>query len=590
MQSIILKIATLTTFLFFIFACSQPAYQNSNNPFNLPDLEDGQSQTHATSKTIIAESGKFEVVTTDIRENTLYITAASTVDADSIAAYIRLRVKDEVGNILTKGPGGWVMKQEYTWGKRMYMTIELPLPAPGMITIEGLEKINISGIIYDNSTTLTMQIPEKSPPQVTAIDIDIRQLHDADGTWHDDFEAEGFVTLDRTADITGELYALDDKFNQIPGQLVGFDLKGFKSGRVSGLYNIPHNNRLVNCVLKIYYKGELISEKMVRKYPEINQLPPKVTAINIELLQEFQNGKWDGDFEAEGFVTLDRAADITGKLYALDSNGIQLPNQVAHFDIKGHRTGKLTGLYHIIHNDKAVTAVLEVYYKGALIGTKRVTKVPNVNPKVLAIDIDVTQDKKPGYWDGDLEAEGFITLDRPTDITGKLYALDSNGNQMPGQVAYFNIPGHQAGKLTGLYNIIHNDKPVTTVLEVYYNGALLATKRVTKAPIINPKVLAINLDVLHEFQNGKWDGDFEAEGFITLDRPTDITGELYAMDTNRNLLPGQHTQFAINGHQAGKLTGLYHIIHNDRPVICVLKVYNKGVLIAEKEVLKYPRT
>jgi hypothetical protein len=244
--------------MFFLYACDQSDLQDSENQLSSVKKVAGKNKI---STTIIAESGKFEIKSADIRQNSLFITAASTVHADSISVYMQLRVIDANGTILSKGPGGWIMQQKYTWGKRMFMTIELPLPEPGMITIQGFEMINIAGIIKNNWATLKVQIPEENQPKITDIDINIQQ-------WHDNFQAIGYVTLDRPADIRAVLYALDNNGNEIPGDRVIVDLKRHKSGYVAGSYHIVHNSQMVTCVLEIYHNGKLLAKTPYRESKE----------------------------------------------------------------------------------------------------------------------------------------------------------------------------------------------------------------------------------------------------------------------------------------------------------------------------------
>ncbi|MCP3922778.1 MAG: hypothetical protein GY714_09360 [Desulfobacterales bacterium] len=95
----------------------------------------------------------FHISDTYIKDNELYITASSTLNEGSISSFIRLRIKDENDKILTTGPNGWILEEQFTKGERVFSTIKISTPQTDIFLIEGIEMLNVNGITQQSAIT-----------------------------------------------------------------------------------------------------------------------------------------------------------------------------------------------------------------------------------------------------------------------------------------------------------------------------------------------------------------------------------------------------------------------------------------------------
>lgn len=119
--------------------------------------DDGKVLSRFTTSDPFIFNQDFMVSNVFSAEGKFYTTLSSTVKQGTQVTYMRLRIKDDKGKVLTSGPGGWVMMQQNAGGKSVTLTAELPLPKPNgmsLVTIEGLEMISVNGIIEHHSTVI----------------------------------------------------------------------------------------------------------------------------------------------------------------------------------------------------------------------------------------------------------------------------------------------------------------------------------------------------------------------------------------------------------------------------------------------------
>lgn len=160
-MSNIWKIFILNLFFLLLVACSpsDPAIQTDI----IRGTEDPADKVYSVQvkKTAYEHNADFRLASAYLRAGHLYITAASTVRENSVKTTIRLRIKDANEVYLTKGPSGWVIVNENANGQCVLVTIGIPVPAAGTITIEGIEQINLGGIINSSSFTVNACIKKE---------------------------------------------------------------------------------------------------------------------------------------------------------------------------------------------------------------------------------------------------------------------------------------------------------------------------------------------------------------------------------------------------------------------------------------------
>lgn len=160
-MSNIRKILTLNLFFLLLAFCTP------SDPVNQLDIISGtQDPTDKVCsvqivKTAYEYDADFTLDSAYLREEKLYITAASTVRENSAGTTIRLRIKDANGTFLTKGPSGWVIVSEAANGQCVLVTIGIPIPVADTIIIEGIEQINIGGIIKNAASTVNACIKKE---------------------------------------------------------------------------------------------------------------------------------------------------------------------------------------------------------------------------------------------------------------------------------------------------------------------------------------------------------------------------------------------------------------------------------------------
>jgi len=138
----------------------------ANSPELYADLEKsreaGAIDAENVSREVITttedyyEDRAFMVSTVYTLNNRFYTSLTSTVKDGTVKTTMRFRITDmRTKKVLTTGPSGWIIKNELAGGKCVTLTADFPLPTTNkwtVLKIEGIEQININGIIYNSST------------------------------------------------------------------------------------------------------------------------------------------------------------------------------------------------------------------------------------------------------------------------------------------------------------------------------------------------------------------------------------------------------------------------------------------------------
>ncbi len=156
-------LALLFSVLFLMLSCDQAGHEIINDEdVNYEDVknENANNEIDSPSNSSVSETSNesFHISNAYIKDNELYITASSTINEESIICYIALRVKDEDGNNLTTGPGGWMLNEQFTDGERINFSIKVVAPRTENILVEGIEKLNVNGITQNSLIQTNMKV------------------------------------------------------------------------------------------------------------------------------------------------------------------------------------------------------------------------------------------------------------------------------------------------------------------------------------------------------------------------------------------------------------------------------------------------